>query len=287
MSRLQSLSSLVLPCMVIIGYIFGDTIFTILMSIQLNSVVTMKRLFWHLSAFYWLLKIVCPLLVSFTWLFKHYKIAITIKNSIYIALITCLLVLLLNGLNIGLTKYLYETQSTEWFMIFSLKISPVLNILLIPIGLLLLFWVLLSVKLPFMRQKENPRLSHGIILFLLLCAVGTILYWLLILCVHSYFTLDHIKFVLIAIAGCFIYDRLQYASFYNVERMTLFYFLITVCALVLSSMVSIVLAKYIVKNYGAKEMASLIIFIVIAGLAMIISTQVLMRKLCYEMTPMK
>lgn len=287
MSRLQSLSSLVLPCMVMIGYITGDTIFTILMSIQLDNSISIQRLFWHLLSFYWLLKIVCPLLVSFTWLFKHYKIAITIRNIIYIVLITCLLVLMLNGLNIGLTKYLYETQSTEWFMIFSLKISPVLNILLIPIGLPLLFWVLLSVKLPFMRQKENPRLSHGIILFLLLCAVGTILYWLLILCVHSYFTLDHIKFASCIMIGCFIYDRSQYSSFYDVKRMTIVRFLIIATALVLSSMMSIVLAKYIVKNYGAKEMASLIIFIVIAGLAMIISTQVLMRKLCYEMTSMK
>lgn len=287
MSRLQSLSSLVLPCMVIIGYILGDTIFTILMSIQLNSVVTMKRLFWHLSAFYWLLKIVCPLLVSFTWLFKHYKIAITIRNIIYIVLITCLLVLLLNGLNIGLTKYLYEILSTESFMIFSLKISSMLNILLMPIGLPLLFWILLSIKLPLEHQTENQTSGHGIILFLLLCTVGTILYWSQILFIHSYFTFDHIKFVLIAIAGCFIYDRSQYSSFYNVERMTLFHFLITVCALVLSSMVSIVLAKYIVKNYGAKEMASLIIFIVIAGLAMITSTQIIMRKLFYEITPMK
>ncbi|WP_216350021.1 hypothetical protein, partial [Wohlfahrtiimonas larvae] len=105
--------------------------------------------------------------------------------------------------------------------------------------------------------------------------------------VHSYFTLDHIKFMLCIMVGCFIYDRLQYASFYNVERMTIGRFLIIAITLGLFSMVSIVFAKYIVKNYGAKEMASLLIFIVIAGLAIILSTQVLMRKLCYEMTPIK
>lgn len=288
MSRLQRLSSLVLPCMVIIGYIFGDTVFTLLMSLQLDSMVTMKRLFWHLSSFDWLLKIVCPLLVSFVWLFRHYNIAITMKNSLYIALITCALVLLLNGLSIGLTQYLYETLSAESFMRFSLKISPVLNILLMPIGLPLLFWMLLSIQLPLARQKNHEVLSHGIILLLLLCVVGAILYWVLILSVgSSVFTLNHIKFVLCIIMGCFIYGRVRYAFWDNVERITIVRVLIMVIALVLSSIASVVLAKYIVKNYGAKEMASLIIFIMIAGLAMITSTQIIMRKLFYEITPMK
>lgn len=272
MSRLQSLSSLVLPCMVVIGYIIGDTVFTILMG---------QRLFGYLTSFYWLLKIVCPLLVSFAWLFKHYKIAMTINNCIYIALIICSLVLMLNGLNIGLTKYLYETLSAESFMMFSLKISPVLNILLMPMGLPLLFWILLSVKLPLARQKESSAFSHGIMLFLLLCAVGTIMYGLLISFAHTYLMLEHIKFLLCIMAGCFIYDRLQYSSSANVKRVTIVRFLIITIALVLSSMVSMVLAKYIVKNYGAKEMASLIIFVVIAGLAMIVLTQLVMRQLFY------
>ena len=288
MKYINKLQPLILPSSVILGIFFARIILYIGFGIYSEQTVLVSGFLWQQLNLYTLLLVILPTLVMAMLIFQHQPLVITLKNLVTLIILSCALSLILSllmmGLSLGMIKGLEGKISYEILRWLSFYFLPFLGMLIEPLFAPLLLWLVIALGFPVKRAKNVMPLSHGMQLLLVFCAVAFLFYWMVVIFQLSLaqFSIFKIQLSLAILIVCLIYDRVQYADIYEVNKFTKLRLVIIVILLVISIFVSILFANYLVQIYSGKYIASLIIQIFINGLMISFLTQLWIRKILYR-----
>ncbi len=284
MKYINKLQPLLLPICVVIGVILANIIWSIGLGLFVQQTLDLNYSLLQFVRWVWLLLTGLPVLVISIVIVQHYSIESTFKNSYIFILLIIFLSLVARGIFIVVSILLNKILPEDIFYWLALYFLPMMGILIEPLFAPLLLGLMITLGFPIKRTQHVKPLSHGMRLFLIFCVVAFLFYWVVVIFQLSLlrFSLFKIQISLAMLAGCFIYDRIQYADVYQENKFTILRLAIAIVLLVTSMFVSILLADYIVQVYNGKYIANLIIQVFINGLMMTFLIQLWMRKILYK-----
>lgn len=284
MKYINKLQPLLLPICVVIGVVLANMIWSTGFGLFVQQTLDFNYSLLQFVRWAWLLLTGLPVLVISIVIVKYYSIEATCKNSCIFILLIIFLSLVARGIFIVVSILLNKILPEDIFYWLASYFLPMMGILIEPLFAPLLLGLMITLGFPIKRAQHVKPLSHGMLLFLIFCVVAFLFYWVVVIFQLSLlrFSLFKIQISLAMLAGCFIYDRIQYADIYQENKFTILRLVITIVLLVTSMFVSIFLADYIVQVYNGKYIANLIIQVFINGLIMVFLTQLWMRKILYR-----
>ena len=225
---------------------------------------------------------ILPIIVIVALGFARFNVAVTLRNCIHIFWITVVLSLLLNGIMFIISWSIFDWISIEMMKTLTAYLLVPLNLLLEPVIVPLLLVMFVKWRTVLKQESDPLSLNHTMTLLILLCAVITTFYWIMIWIAAFNQRILELSIVFSALMVCFIYDRVKYDVAFNVQMASLSRLISIVILLILASVVSYESTNYIIEIYRGKYIANLIIKIFLNGLSMMILTQMIMRKILYR-----
>ncbi|MGL4674949.1 MAG: hypothetical protein ACRCXK_08825 [Wohlfahrtiimonas sp.] len=284
MKYINKLQPLLLPICAVIGVILANIIWDLSLSLFLKQTLFFDYLLLQFFRWAWLLLTALPIFVISTLIVQYYSIEAIFKNSCIFIILTIFLSLIARGIFIAVSILLNKILPVGIFYWLTLYVLPIIGILIEPLFAPLLLWLVIASGFPVKRSQYIVPLSHGMQLLLIFCTVAFVFYWMVVIFQLSLskFSMFKIQISLAVLAGCFIYDRVQYADIYQANKFTKLRVIMVIALLVVTIVMSVLSANYMVQVYNGKYIANLIIQIFVNGLMMACLTQLWMRKILYR-----
>lgn len=268
--KMNAYSPLFLSLIVVVGAFAARLVWHSIFNQWTDYTVNYFSLISSFFSLHWIVLNILPIIVIVALGFARFNVAVTLRNCIHIFWITVVLSLLLNGI-----MFIISWSMTAYLLV------P-LNLLLEPVIVPLLLVMFVKWRTVLKQESDPLSLNHTMTLLILLCAVITTFYWIMIwIAAFNQRTLE-LSIVFSALVVCFIYDRVKYDVAFNVQMASLSRLISIVILLILASVVSYESTNYIIEIYRGKYIANLIIKIFLNGLSMMILTQMIMRKILYR-----
>lgn len=268
--KMNAYSPLFLSLIVVVGAFAARLVWHSIFNQWTDYTVNYFSLISSFFSLHWIVLNILPIIVIIVLGFARFNVAVTLRNCIHIFWITIVLSLLLNGI-----MFIISWSMTAYLLV------P-LNLLLEPVIVPLLLVMFVKWRTVLKQESDPLSLNHTMTLLILLCAVITTFYWIMIwIAAFNQRTLE-LSIVFSALVVCFIYDRVKYDVAFNVQMASLSRLISIVILLILASVVSYESTNYIIEIYRGKYIANLIIKIFLNGLSMMILTQMIMRKILYR-----
>lgn len=268
--KMNAYSPLFLSLIVVVGAFAARLVWHSIFNQWTDYTVNYFSLISSFFSLHWIVLNILPIIVIVALGFARFNVAVTLRNCIHIFWITVVLSLLLNGI-----MFIISWSMTAYLLV------P-LNLLLEPVIVPLLLVMFVKWRTVLKQESDLLSLNHTMTLLILLCAVITTFYWIMIWIAAFNQRILELSIVFSALMVCFIYDRVKYDVAFNVQMASLSRLISIVILLILASMVSYESTNFIIEIYRGKYIANLIIKIFLNGLSMMILTQMIMRKILYR-----
>lgn len=280
--KMNGYSPLFLSLIVVVGAFAARLVWHSIFNQWTDYTVNYFSLISSFFSLHWIVLNILPMIVIVALGFARFNVAVTLRNCIHIFWITVVLSLLLNGIMFIISWSIFDWISIEMMTTLTAYLLVPLNLLLEPVIVQLLLVMFVKWRTVLKQESDPLSLNHTMTLLILLCAVITTFYWIMIwIAAFNQRTLE-LSIVFSALVVCFIYDRVKYDVAFNVQMASLSRLISIVILLILASVVSYESTNYIIEIYRGKYIANLIIKIFLNGLSMMILTQMIMRKILYR-----